>query len=482
MKRIIFIAFSISILLASFDKTVAQSSNDTLSIKVDSLFEKQYNSNSPGMTILVVQNGEVILQRSYGMANLEYKVPITKFTVFDIASLSKQFTGMAISMLIEQGKISLQDDIRKYIPDLPDFGYRITVENLIHHTSGIRDWVRSLILAGWQMTDALSFEQILNMVHNQKELNFEPGSEYSYSNTDYVILAELVHRVTGITFRDWTDTNIFQPLGMKDTHFHDDFTEVVRNKAYGYERSDDGNFHTVNNGLSAYGSSSLFTTNVDLAKWIINFDNTRVGGKSVIERMLQCGILNNGNQISYAFGLGIGTYRGLPTINHSGSWASFNTFLLRFPEQHFSVVVLMNYSPSDAGEVAFKIADIYLATKLTPINNSNNMPISQSDSASIRVPSKMQFVDFLGDFKSDELKILLTVAVEDEKLVIKHWRYGTINLSWVNNDSFRSEKRFMQAIDFYRNDKGQVIGLKISDRFNKQEARSRNQRFVKLGL
>jgi hypothetical protein len=269
---------------------------------------------------------------------------------------------------------------------------------------------------------------------------------------------------------------------MKDTHFHDDFTEVVRNKAYGYERSDDGNFHTVNNGLSAYGSSSLFTTNVDLAKWIINFDNTRVGGKSVIERMLQCGILNNGNQISYAFGLGIGTYRGLPTINHSGSWASFNTFLLRFPEQHFSVVVLMNYSPSDAGEVAFKIADIYLATKLTPINNSNNMPISQSDSASIRVPSKMQFVDFLGDFKSDELKILLTVAVEDEKLVIKHWRYGTINLSWVNNDSFRSEKRFMQAIDFYRNDKGQVIGLKISDRFNKQEARSRNQRFVKLGL
>ena len=142
----------------------------------------------------------------------------------------------------------------------------------------------------------------------------------------------------------------------------------------------------------------------------------------------------------------------------------------------------MNYTPSDAGEVAFKIADIYLATKLAPINSSNNMPISQPDKASIRVPSKMQFVDLLGDYKSDELKILLTVAVEDEKLVIKHWRYGTINLSWVNNDNFRTGKMFMQSIDFYRNDRGQVIGIKISDRYNKQEARSRNQRFVKLGL
>lgn len=482
MNKIKSIAFLIVLNLATFDNVIAQSLNATVENKIDSLLAKHCNSNAPGMTVLVVQNGQILLQRNCGLASLEYKVPITQSTVFDIASLSKQFTGMAISILIEQDKIDLQEDIHKYIPELPDFGYRITVDHLIHHTSGIRDWARSMMLAGWQMTDALTFERVLNMAFNQKELNFEPGSEYSYSNTEYALLAEIVHRVTGSSFRDWTDSNIFQPLGMKDTHFYDDFAEVIANKANGYELGSDGKFRTVNNSLSVYGSSSLFTTNDDLAKWIINLDNPNTRYKTAIERMFQSGTLANGRTVPYGFGLGIGNYRGLQMINHSGSWASFKTFMAHFPEQHVSFVTVMNYTPSDVVDLTLKIVDIYFANILEPKTKNQNNSISTHDSINLNVPSKQEIGDFVGDYKSDELEIILTIANEDGKLVLKHWRNGTINLSSANKDNFMTDKLFMQAIEFYRNDKGQVIGLKISDRYNKQEARSRNQRFVKINI
>ncbi|UCF16683.1 MAG: beta-lactamase family protein, partial [Phycisphaerales bacterium] len=204
--------------------------------KVDSLFAKLNNTDSPGIAVLVVRDGKVLLRRGYGMANLEHKIPITPTTVFDVASVSKQFTGLAVCILVEQGKISLEDDIRKYIPELPDFGHKITIEHLVHHTSGLRDWPATLALAGWRLDDVISFDQILRMAFKQQDLNFVPGSEYSYSNTGYNILVEMAQRVTSQTFRQWTEDNIFRPLGMAHTHFHDDHTEVVANKAYGYSR------------------------------------------------------------------------------------------------------------------------------------------------------------------------------------------------------------------------------------------------------
>ena len=257
------------------------------------------------------------------MANLEHQVPITPTTVFDIASVSKQFAGMAISMLIERGDIALDDDVRKYVPELPDFGHTITIRHLVHHVSGLRDWPGTLAVAGWLMDDVISFDQILTLAYNQKDLNFEPGAEYSYSNTGFNVLAEVVARVSGETFREWTDSQIFKPLGMNDTHFHDDHTEVVPNKAYGYARDSEGNYHAVPNGLTALGSSSLYTTIDDLAKWVTNFETKNVGGEEVVERLFQRGVLNDGTQIGYAFGIGVGRYRGLRTYSHGGSWAAF---------------------------------------------------------------------------------------------------------------------------------------------------------------
>ena len=353
--------FSIAFLLSSVGSdTAAFRAQDSLEERVDKLFSFLNETDSPGIAVLAVRDGKVLLRKGYGLANLEHRVPITPETVFDIASISKQFCGMAISMLIEQRKIALEDDVRKYIPELPDFGQTITIDHLVHHISGIRDWGGTLGLAGWRMDDVISFEQILTMAFNQQGLNFKPGDEYTYSNTGYNLLAELVGRVTGKTFRQWTDENIFKPLGMKNTRFLDDHTEVISDKAYGYSRSRDGKFSARLNGLTAIGSSSLYTTIDDLAQWVKNLDNPWVGGKAVLERMLIRGKLNSGRQTGYAFGLGIGTYRGLKTISHGGAWASFRTFLVHFPEQHFSVVTLLNFSPSNATKAAYDVANIYL--------------------------------------------------------------------------------------------------------------------------
>ncbi len=336
-----------------------------LSAQVDALFSDVYGAESPGAAVLVVREGEVVHRRGYGSADLEHGIPITPETVFDIASVSKQFAGMAIAMLVEDSVIGLDDDIREYIPEVPDFGVTITVRHLVHHMSGVRDWPGTLAVAGWQMDDVISFEQILQMVWNQRGLNFVPGEEYSYSNTGYNLLAELVARVTGQSFREWTERHIFAPLGMSHTHFQDDHTELVPNRAaaYGF---DDGVYSNIANGLTALGSSSLFTTVDDLGAWLLNFDDHRVGGTAVIERMRTRGVLTSGREISYAYGVNVRPYRGRSTVSHGGSWAGFRTFLLHFPEERFGVVVLANDARMAAGRRAHQIADIYLSERLTP--------------------------------------------------------------------------------------------------------------------
>ena len=248
------------------------------------------------------------------MANLEYDIPIVPTTIFDIASVSKQFAGFAIATLLHEGKLSLDDDIRMHLPDVPDFGTKITIRHLVHHTSGLRDWVQSLVIAGGQMDDVISFKHILKMVRRQKELNFEPGTAFLYSNTGYNLLAEIVEKITGDSFREWTDANIFKPLAMTNTHFHDDHEMIVKNRAYSYLPVKDDGFKNAVNNLTALGSSSLYSTVEDLSKWILNFDDAQIGGQAVIEQMHQRGVLNNGEQISYAFGLDIGEYRALQTV------------------------------------------------------------------------------------------------------------------------------------------------------------------------
>lgn len=342
----------------------AQELSRDIPARVDSLFAPHNRTDSPGLAVAVVRDGRMVFAKGYGMADLEHRVAITPSTVFDVASVSKQFAGLAIAMLVDQGKIRLEDDVRRYIPELADMGRPITINHLVHHTSGLRDWPGTLGIAGWRFDDVISFDQILAMAYHQRTLNFVPGAEYTYSNTGYNLLAEVVQRVTGQRFRAWTDANFFEPLGMRRTVFRDDHTVVIPDRALGYTRGPDGRWHAVTNNLTALGSSSMMSTVEDLAKWVVNFDSMRVGGAQAMAMTRTRGVLNDGATIPYAFGLSHGEYRGEATIGHSGSWAGFATYVVHFPRQRFGVVVLANTPAVNASRAAFQLADVFLGSAL----------------------------------------------------------------------------------------------------------------------
>ena len=327
--------------------------------RINQMLCRYDNQEGPGAVVAVVKDGQEIFSNAYGLANVEHNIALTNESVFDIASVSKQFGAFSIALLVDQGKISLDDDIRSIIPEVPDFGHTITIRHLVHHMSGVRDWPATLALGGWRMDDVISFDQILRMVENQKDLNFIPGDEYVYSNTGYNLLAEVVNRVSGQSFREFTEEHIFKPLAMNATHFQDNHQEVVKNKVYAYGQGSEG-YNQPANGLTALASSSLFTTASDLIKWCLNFEDKTVGSQQVHEMMNQKGVRNNGEEINYAFGQSLTDYKGTLRISHSGGWAGFRTYLVRFPEQSLSVIFLSNMSNANPGGDALRIADLYL--------------------------------------------------------------------------------------------------------------------------
>jgi CubicO group peptidase (beta-lactamase class C family) len=350
----------------SSDSSTKPVSDAFLTSKVDRLFAPWDKPDTPGAALMVFKDGAVIYKRGYGLANLEYNIPITPATVFHVASVSKQFTAFAITMLAKQGKLSLDDDIRKYLPEVPEFGKTITIRHLIHHISGLRDQWELLAMAGWRLDDVITKEHILKMVRHQKELNFDPGQEHLYCNTGYTLLAVIVERVSGQTFRQFTEANIFKPLGMTNTHFHDDHEMIVKNRAYSYAPVKEGGFKLSALNYANVGATSLFTTVEDMAKWVQNFNDGRVGGAEVIEQMHQQGVLNSGEKINYAFGLAIGKYKGLNVVEHSGGDAGYRSHVMRFPDQKFAVVILSNLGSFNPSGMARQVADIYLADQLAP--------------------------------------------------------------------------------------------------------------------
>jgi CubicO group peptidase (beta-lactamase class C family) len=331
--------------------------------QVDKVFAKWDSTTSPGCALSVIKDGQIIYKRGYGVADLDHDIPITPETVFHVASISKQFTAAAIILLAREGKISLDDDVRKYITELPDFGTRITIRHLIHHTSGLRDQWSLLGLAGWRYSlDLITDQDVLDVISRQKELNFTPGAEYVYCNTGFTLLAQIVKRVSGESLRQFTSKHIFQPLGMKSTHFRDDHAEIVKNIAYGYVDGEGAaNYRLSVTNFDTVGATSLLTTVEDLSHWDENFYHPKVGGPAFLSQQLEDGKLNNGKLIHYAFGLSLGKYRGLPTVGHGGADAGYRADFLRFPEQHFAVACLCNKGEINPGELTQSVADIYLA-------------------------------------------------------------------------------------------------------------------------
>jgi CubicO group peptidase (beta-lactamase class C family) len=345
-----------------------------LAARVDQLFAEWDRPTSPGCALAIMRDGHIIYERGYGMADLEHDVKITPTTVFHVASMSKQFTAASVLMLAQEGKLSLDDEAIKYIPELPNFGVPVTLRHLFHHTSGLRDQWDLLGLAGWRYSlDLITDADVLAVLSRQKTLNFPPGSQFLYSNTGYTLLAQVVKHVSGQSFRTFTSSRIFLPLGMSHTHFRDDHAEIIKDIAYGYAPHNGGfglsipNFDTV-------GATSLLTTVEDLALWDENFYAARVGGKPLVNQLQERGHLNDGTQLSYAAGLEIGKYHGLNIVSHAGADAGYRADLIRFPDRHFSVALLCNLASINPSALSRKIADIYLASSFGAAGPSATVP------------------------------------------------------------------------------------------------------------
>jgi CubicO group peptidase (beta-lactamase class C family) len=332
------------------------------SAQVDRLFAAWDKTDSPGCAVAVMRDGRIVHERGYGMADLDHNVKITPTTVFHVASMSKQFTAASVLMLAREGKLSLDDEAKKYVPELPDFGVPITLRQLLHHTSGLRDQWELLGLAGWRYSlDLITDADVLAVLSRQKALNFTPGSKYLYSNTGYTLLARVVKHLSGQSFRSFTSDRIFSPLGMSHSHFRDDHAEIVKDIAYGYAPRNGGFGLSVPN-FDTVGATSLLTTVEDLALWDQNFYSARVGEEALVKQLQERGTLTDGTQLGYAAGLEIGKYRGLDVVDHAGSDAGYRADLIRFPDQHFSVALLCNLASINPGALVRRIADIYLAS------------------------------------------------------------------------------------------------------------------------
>src|ERR1700733_4108231 len=382
----------------------------TPAARVDELFKKMDTTVTPGCALAVVKDHRILYERGYGMADLDHNVPITPATVFHVASMSKQFTAASIVLLAQEGNLSLDDPVRKYIPELPDFGVPITIRQLIHHTSGLRDQCDLLGLAGWRYSlDLITDEDVLQVMSRQRDLNFPPGSRHLYSNTGYTLLAQIVKRVSGQSFREFTTSHIFEPLQMNSTRFRDDHAAVIKNIAYGYQPTKDAFLISITN-FDTVGATSLLTTVKDLALWDENFYNPRVGGPKLIQQLQERGKLNNGEQLDYAFGLVIGTYRGLATVDHAGGDAGYRSDMIRFPDQHFTVECLCNTAAADPSQLTRKVADIYLANEMKPAETAHI-----NDEKGVQLTTE-QLRSKAGTYLNAEKEDVLKIIVKGDKL------------------------------------------------------------------
>ena len=337
---------------------------DPRAVRMDSVFSAIDRTGTPGCAAGALQDGRWLHARGYGMADLERGAPIMPSTVFYMGSVSKQFTAMSIALLARDGKLSLDDPARKYIPEIPEAGAGITIRHMVHHTSGLREKWDLLLLSGFRSGNLVVQQDVLDLVKRQQALNFAPGTDYLYSNTAYDLLATVVHRASGKSIREFAGERIFRPLGMTRSLYLDDRTLMVPGRASGYSVAR-GKVSLDNPNVETVGSGSVYSTLEDMARWDESFYTAALGDQELLRLVQTPGRLNDGTQLTYAFGLTVDQWRGLKRVQHGGALAGFRTQITRFPDQHFSAIVLCNFGQANPGNYADRIAEIFLGDKLT---------------------------------------------------------------------------------------------------------------------
>jgi CubicO group peptidase (beta-lactamase class C family) len=377
-----FFALALALAVTGALTSARQTTPGNAEAQVDKIFSR-WTATTPGCAVGASVGGKTVLSKAYGLADLEHDVKNTPDTIFEGGSVAKQFTAAAVLLLVKEGKVSLDDPARKYIPELRDFGSPLLVRHMLNHTSGLRDWGSVEAIAGWPRTTRVNTHaHVLDVLARQRSVNFTPGTRYSYSNSGYNLAAVLVARVSGMPFAEFSKKRVFEPMGMTRTSWRDDHTRVVKDRAIAYSDEQDG-FHIDMPFENVHGNGGLLTTVGDLLKWNENFTAPSVGDAAFVAEQQTPGKFNDGRVHQYALGLTVGTYKGVRQVEHSGSTAGYRAHLARYPDQKVSVAVLCNVSSGAATQYAHNVADVYLGTALKPTTPSATHTLTESDATRI---------------------------------------------------------------------------------------------------
>lgn len=436
--------------------TVSAQQPDPRTTRVDSIFADMQGTARPGCAVGALKDGQFLLRKGYGMANLEAGLAITPETVFYTGSVSKQFTAMSVALLAQDGRLRLDDPARTWLPEIPAMGAGITIRHMIHHQSGLREKWELLALMGRRDGDLVTQQDVLDLIQRQQALSFAPGTDFLYNNTAYDLLGTLVQRVSGQSLREFAAARIFTPLGMARSQFVDSRGIIVPRRAQGYSVSAEGvrlNLPNVEN----VGSGSLYSTIDDLARWDESFYTGALGGEvllTTVQTPLQ--LVNGGPNQTYAFGLTVDQWRGLRRVHHGGALAGFRAAIVRFPDQHFSSVVLCNFAEAQPTAYAARIAEVYLADQLRP-EPPRSLP-TVVPSQPLLLTAK-QRAAYAGRYTSPELGVTWVVSPTDSGLVATPPTGAALHLQPVAPDSFRVTGGGIGVV----RDKGNRIGaLRLS--------------------
>jgi CubicO group peptidase (beta-lactamase class C family) len=438
---------------------------------VDALFASWDLPRSPGCALAVARNGTLVYSRGYGYANLDYDIPVTPQTMFDVASITKQFVAANLSMLVLEGRLSLDDNVRKWLPELPEYQSPITLRHMLHHTSGLRDYLNLFPLAGRDDYYPISHARILAMMSRQRALIFPPGERYLYSNTAYMLLAQVLERAGGKSLGEVTKARIFEPLGMNGSMMYDNREAIMPQRAIGYDRDDHGRVRMVHNyNFDVAGDGQLYSTVEDLLRW----DNYLHGAvkPAIYPLMLTEGHLNNGDATGYAQGIELGSYRGLHTVEHSGSSWGFRSELVRFVEPGLSIAIACNSDSARPVELARRVADDFLADQLGPGNEDEANGADRQLAGETFAPPALtaeQLAAFAGAFYAPELEATYRFTVVDAGLVLRIEQELPLPVAPLADDRFGFEFQPQGwsepepvSLQFTRDRGGAVAGFSLS--------------------
>jgi CubicO group peptidase (beta-lactamase class C family) len=439
----------------------AQSSahRDSIDSRIAAIFAPFARTDAPGCVVSVFRAGTTLYTGGFGMADVSHDIPLTDTTGMAIASTSKQFTALAVLLLEAEGTIRLEDDIRRYVPELPVFGKPITIRHLLNHTSGLRDYWNLFDMAGWRTSDVETQTDLLWLLHRQQRLNYPTGTEFLYNNTGYALLALLVERASGITFRRFVTERVFGPLGMGHSDVKAEVGQVVKGLATGYWGHDPTGLRVARPPFSFTGPTGVVTTVRDLARWDANFYAPRVGTRALLDSMSTAQRLDDGTTIGYGMGLFVGTHRGRRMISHAGSDPGYKADFIRFPEDSLGVAVLCNAFDIAPTPLALQVADLFLpatasATTTPPVSAPNAVPAPNTSS---RIPVRT----LAGLYWNSTSGGLHRFFEENDQLVLDGGGEGRFPLAALGNNAYRLTAAPRRFVFSFVQRRGAPIALEV---------------------